>query len=149
MADNNNSKVSNANRDVLELAQEIFTQSSAMFGGRATRQNAVQAIRAAEEFMTAKAEYESGQLAKPSDIWGGDCCAPNMPKMHPLNLVSAERNIASKGANRELVNRIAKWLASNPNEDQAYEDETWKWTRDETKTARKLFTAYADPGIFK
>ena len=135
--------------EVIELASQIFTQASAMFGGRATRQNAIQSIRAAEEFMQAKSEYESGVLAKPSDAWGGDCFAPKMPKTHPLNLISSERNSESKGANKELVNRISKWLASNPNEDQAYKDEMWEWTRDETKTARRLFPAYADAGIFK
>jgi hypothetical protein len=137
----------NAPNETRSFAKDIYSQMVAMSGGIANRQMAIRAFRAAEEFALVESGIANGELeVNPKADWGADCEAPNMPDMHPVNLLSSTRNAAKKGANRELVNRIHKWLLTHPDPDAAYKDESghWGWSKDETKTARKLFPDFAD-----
>lgn len=148
MADNKPATAS-PKEAVKDLARSVYVQTVSLLGGRGSRQFAIQAFKAAEEFLQVQASFESGELVtKTEAIWGGDCWAPKLPNTHPLNLVSSEQNEASKGRNKERVNRISKWLVENPDPTKAYEETDWSWSVDTTRVARQLFPAYADAGIF-
>lgn len=134
---------------VKSLAKSIFIETSALIGGRGTSQIAIQAFKAAKEYLEVEKMFDSGELdAEVVKQWGADCFAPKLPPTHPLNLVSAELNKASNDRNKERVNRISKWLVNNPDPDAAYKEADWEWSKDTTRVARQILPKFADAGIF-
>ncbi len=91
------------------MAFEIFSKRvAASPAKRGGEREAMDAYRCAEAFLAARDKVRSGELReKPVDLLA-DCHAPNLKRTHPHNLVSKAQG------NLERVNRIRKWLDSNP-----------------------------------
>jgi hypothetical protein len=97
-----------------ELHEKAFEIYSAMVAksptGRGGEQQARAAYRKAEAFLAVRDGMQSGTM-KASKTDGpvlADCCAPNLHRTHPYNLVSQRFGDLAK------VGRIKKWLDANP-----------------------------------
>jgi hypothetical protein len=101
------------------LAFEIFSKRVAMgqgAGKQGGERIAERSFREAETFLAVRARVHAGDIdLKPASAKGAimaDCCAPNLPRTHPHNLVSARLGDLTK------VKRILSWLRANPLSDR-------------------------------
>jgi hypothetical protein len=130
-----------------EIALQIYAQrqSAPRISGES---DALDCYRRADAFLAVRAKVRKGELkaAKPTGPQLSDCCAPNLRKNHPLNLVS------QKYGDLGRVDRIAKWLDTHPTPERDPEDLViafnrehggLDWALHEIATARLVFPTYA------
>jgi hypothetical protein len=92
-----------------ELAFRIFERRVAQMGGRRGGEKlAVECYREAEEFLAVKKRGGEPTKKDAEDSLLADCCAPNLRRTHPHNLVSRRMGDINK------VNRNKVWLYKNP-----------------------------------
>ena len=154
-----NEKATGGFDDLDDLAFQIFSQSVASHAAkRGGEREAIESYRKAESFLAIRRRVKSGEL-KPKEPDGpqlADCCAPNLPRTHPHNLVARQFTDRKTGAviagDIARVNRIKQWLDRNPtpetNPDELVhrlgrEFPDLNWTLVEINTARAIFPAYA------
>ena len=131
------------------LAFELFKSAAAAHPVKRGGQNvAVDAYRKAEAFLAVRDRIRAGELA-PQEPGGpklADCCAPNLRRTHPHNLVSQRLGDLAK------VHRIKQWLDRNPTQESdpaelvaklAREFPDLDWDMPTINTARAVFPAYA------
>lgn len=147
-----------------EIALQIFAQRAAV-NPRAGESDAVLSFRAADAFLATRQKMARGELT-PKQAEGpqlADCCAPNLPKTHPHNLVAKVWQ-DRKGGNPVPgdLNKVAKlhaWLVRNPQptgedavtlakEQVAAINREFDlgWEVAELNTARAIFPAYCKAG---
>lgn len=143
-----------ADMELDDLAFKIYAQRVAAGpvkgGGEREAKTAYQRARA---FLEVRDAVRSGALevAAPAGPQLADCCAPNLPPTHPLNLVSQTYGDLAK------VRRIHDWLEKNPTPEKdteelvarfrrAFSDVSWGKDHAEAlatiNTARAVFPAY-------
>jgi len=127
-----------------ELFREMVAKSPT---GRGGEQQARAAYMKAEAFLAVREAIQSGAI-KPSKSDGPaltDCCAPNLHRSHPYNLVSQRFGDLTK------VNRIQQWLDKNPTPERDPEDLVSRlkdafpelsWDTPAINTARAIFPQY-------
>lgn len=109
----------NSLKELDSLAFQIFSNRAAS-NPRAGEGDAVNAFRAAEAFLATRKKVRSGELSPkpPEGPQLSECCAPNLPKTHPHNLVAKVWQDRSGGnpvpGDLAKVGRIHAWLAKNP-----------------------------------
>lgn len=131
-----------------EKAFEIFKETIAKSAtGRGGEQQARAAYMKAEAFLAVRESVRSGEL-KPAKQDGPaltDCCAPNLHRMHPHNLVSRRFGDLNK------VQRVHQWLNKNPTPEHdpallvdrmKNEFPELQWEMPSINTARAIFPAY-------
>lgn len=144
-----------------DLAFKIFSQSVAtMPGRRGGEKEAVESYRLAEAFLNIRRKVLAGEL-KPKPVQGptlAECCAPNLPRLHPLNLVARQVTLRDKGVivgtfsgDLERVRKINNWLALNPTPENNPEElmqnmasafPELAWDLPTISLARTVFPAY-------
>lgn len=128
----NNDKPQTDNK-LQALAFELFTQRSAMLGGRSAEPVASQCFRDAESFLKVAERVEKSGLASIADSSPLDpAFAANLKKTHPINLMSREWGNLAK------VREALKFLDENPSL-ESYEE--LSWGKPEVNAARALFPA--------
>lgn len=135
------------NPELEELAAE-FAKASAAGNPRSDgTASAVAAFRNAAAFLAVRDKMRSGGLTsdKATGPQLADCCAPNLPKTHPHNMVS------SRFGNLDRVQKVKAWLDAHPTPES--EPETLipdinrafpeiSWDLPTINTARTLFPFY-------
>lgn len=127
-----------------EIFKEAVAKSPASRGGE---QQARAAYVKAEAFMAVRDKVRAGELkaVKPDGPVLADCCAPNLKRTHPFNLVS------QRFGSLEKVNRIAAFLDKNPTPEGEPDELIAKvnrefpdlsWDLPAINTARTIFPAY-------
>ena len=147
-------------KELDDLAFRIFTQRAAV-NPRASEGDAVLAFRAADAFLATREKIKSGELTPrpPEGPQLAECCAPNLPKTHPHNLVARVWQDRQGGSpvpgDLGRVNRILGWLQKNPapppGSDVSPSEQVNRinrefdlpWTETELNLARAIFPAYA------
>lgn len=143
-------KTVQADTELHELAFQIYCHRvAAQPINRAGAQIALDAFRKAEEFIAMRDQIESGEVstAKPTESPLADCCAPNLPRTHPHNLVSQRFGDVNR------VKRINDWFAKNPapvqrDDEPQYVDRVRTmfpelgWDMPTINVARVIFPAY-------
>lgn len=145
------------NAELDAFAFDIFKQTCAV---RAVKGNGEQVVidsyRKAETFMSVRDKIRSGALdvAEPVGPQLADCCAPNLPRNHPHNLVAklyTNRNGTSIPGDLKKVGRIYEWLKANPTPETDQEQIVTRlaaqfselgWDLPTINTARAIFPAY-------
>ena len=102
------------------LAFDIFSKRVAAKPATSGEQDAALAYRQAEAFLAIRKKFRAGELKakEPEGVQLCDCCAPNLPRVHPVNLVA--KNYANRRdgvphpGDLHKVNRILRWLNGNP-----------------------------------
>ncbi len=131
------------------LAFDIYRERVARgIVNKSGEQIAVESYRKATEFLAAREKIRTGALdaEKPVGPQLCDCCAPNLHKTHPHNIVSQQMGDLAK------VNRLKKWLDANPTPEgdpvdivhrfvQAFPE--CQWGKDTTETLAAINTARA------
>jgi hypothetical protein len=132
------------------LAFEIYKAGVAS-SNRPGEAWAIESYRKAEMFLAVRSKIQNGTVkaAIPEGPQLAEVCAPNLPKTHPINLVSQRFGDLKK------VNRIQAYLANNkasPNSEDSELEllervrrefvECEKWGKEELSTARVVFPAY-------
>lgn len=142
-----------------ELAFRIYTESVARTSGRRGGDKlAMDSFRKAESFLAVRDKVRSGEL-KTSSSDGpqlADCCAPNLPRNHPHNMVAAHYTDRKSGqsipGDLAKVSRVAKWLAVNPTPESDPDELVQRlrsqfpeltWDLPTINVARAVFPAYA------
>lgn len=137
------------NTELDQLAFEIFTQMVAKSSiNRGGEQQARAAYVKAEAFLAVRDRVRAGDMkaVKPEGPVMADCFAPNLKRSHPFNLVSQKMGDLNK------VNRIAKWLDSNPTPESDPEELVTRinrefpdlsWDQPTINTARVILPEYA------
>lgn len=127
-----------------ELFREMVAKSPT---GRGGEQQARAAYMKAEAFLTVREAVQSGAI-KPSKSDGSmltDCCAPNLHRSHPYNLVSRRFGDLKK------INRIHEWLVKNPTPERDPEELVGRikdafpelsWDTPAINTARAIFPQF-------
>lgn len=108
-----------AERD--SLAFQIFCQRVASHPvKRGGEHEALDAFKKAEAFLAVRKKLASGEV-KVKEVEGiqlADCCAPNLPRTHPLNLVAKVHTNRKSGVQTHgdlaRVSKINDWLYRNP-----------------------------------
>lgn len=144
-------------------ASELDKIAEHIFAERITRgdlhlpaeEEAMQSYRHAKAFLAARARVATGELERAEDRSAPkgpkplqDSFAPNLPKTNPHNLISQEHG------NRDIINRVAKWLKANPPVEGADEQReqtlrfnsehaNFNWDPPTLNSARTLLPAYA------
>lgn len=140
-----------------ELAFEIYSKRVAAHpvkgGGE---RDALDSYRKAEAFLAVRKRVRAGEtkVKEPDGPELCDCCAPNLPRNHPHNLVAkvfTDRKGTKIPGDLAKVNRIAAWLNKNPTPESDPEELVSRinhefpeldWTQTEINTARAVFPAY-------
>lgn len=141
------------------LAFEIYSKRVAIGPTkRSGEEEAVDAYRKADAFLSVRKKIRAGELKpKPSESSQlANCCAPNLPRSHPLNLVAqtyTDRKVGGAQSQGDInkVRRIYAWLEKNPEQpnnpdaivprlNREFPD--LSWTAHEIATAREVFPAY-------
>lgn len=144
---------SEKNEELDTMAFELFTKTPLSMRGEKV---VTDCYRKAQEFITCRDSIRSGKLEvkKPEGPQLADCCAPNLPRNHPHNLVAAvytDKAGAKHLGDIEKINRIKKWLDANPtpetDQDQivprlAQSFPELGWDASAILTARAVFPAY-------
>lgn len=129
-----------------ELYREMVAKSPT---GRGGEQQARAAYMKAESFLKVRDAIASGAM-KPSKSEGpalADCCAPNLHRSHPYNLVSQRFGDLSK------VNKIKLWLDKNPTPERDPEELVGRvkdafpelsWDTPAINTARAIFPQFVN-----
>lgn len=134
------------NPELDELAFRIYCEHVGT--SRGGDKLVIDSYRKAETFISVREKIRNGtmQLEKPDAGLLADCCAPNQPPNFPLNLISQQHGDLVQ------VNRIAKWLSSNPPTDDEPELVArfnrafpgYAWPGPEINRARVVFPAFAN-----
>lgn len=127
-----------------ELFREMVAKSPT---GRGGEQQARAAYMKAEAFLTVREAIRSGAM-KPTRQEGPaltDCCAPNLRRTHPHNLVS------QRFGDLKRVSVINQWLERNPTPERDPEELVSRinsefpdlsWDTPAINTARAIFPTY-------
>lgn len=130
------------------LAERIFCEAVVNSPSKRSGEDlATQAYARAAEFLKVQKKMQSGGLShdKANGPRLSNCCAPNLHKRHPHNLVS------QRFGDLNLVQKINAWLASNPTPETDPEEILPRLRRDfpelgwglpDINTARAIFPAY-------
>lgn len=138
-----------------DLAFRIYSERVA--AGRGGEAVAIDSYRKATDFVTVRDKMRTGQLsaAKPEGVQLAECCAPNLDRNHPLNLVAkvfTDRKGASFPGDISKVRRINKWLSENPTPESDPEELVPRlsqsfpelgWNLPTINTARAVFPNYS------
>ncbi len=133
--------------EVDELAFQIFAQRMASLPGkRGGEPEALDAFRQAEAFLAVRGRVRSGEAKKAAEEPVlADCCAPNLRRTHPHNLVSQRLGDLAK------VNRVKQWLDRNPTPERDADELAHRlnrefpdlnWDLPTINVARAIFPAY-------
>jgi hypothetical protein len=141
-------KQTTTNTELDDMAFDIFKETVAKSQtGRGGERQAKMAYQKAESFLAVREAVRNGDL-EPSKQDGPmltDCCAPNLKRTHPHNLVSTRFGDLKK------VDRINQWLSKNPtpegNPDELIdrakkEFPELEWDLPTINTARAIFPSY-------
>ncbi len=135
--------------EIDRIALQIFANRAALtHGSPASAADAVKCYKEEATFIRARGQFHAGefdpQVAKGPQL--ADCCAPNLPKTHPHNLVSGQMGDLTKVAS------IQKFLVANPNPKHEGGEQdiinalnrqfALGWTFAELRTARVIFPQY-------
>lgn len=145
-----------AQTELDQLAFEIFAQRVAgLPANKGTRSHAIAAYRQATDFVAVRQAVKAGELSAkpPTGPQLADCCAPNLPATHPLNMVSAryeERkhgNATGRVVKGDLgkVQKIAQWLLEHPTATPDQFDIAFpnlNWDGPQLNVARDVFPSY-------
>lgn len=113
--------------DLDALAFQLFSDRAAA-SGRGGEPEALDSYRKAENFIAVRRRVRAGELKSqaPTGPQLADCCAPNLPRTHPLNLVAAQytdrRTGMTVAGDLAKVNRIKVWLDRNPTPEKDAEE---------------------------
>jgi hypothetical protein len=136
------------NPELDALAERIFCEAVVSAPAKRNGEElAAYAYSRASEFLKVQQRVRSGglQTEKSSGPRLANCCAPNLPKRHPHNLVSA------KLGDINLVQKLNTWLSANPTPETDPEELLPRLRRDfpelgwglaEINTARSIFPAF-------
>lgn len=147
------------NKELDALAFEIYSKrvaSHPVKGGG--ERDALDSYRKAEAFLAVRKKVRAGET-KTKELDGPelcDCCAPNLPRNHPHNLVAklyTDRKGTKIPGDITKVNRILAWLNKNPTPESDPEELVSRinrefpdldWKEAEINTARAIFPSYAN-----
>lgn len=130
-------KDNQAAASVEQLATRLFADRTARNpSGRATEATVLACYRDAETFMQTMARIQAGELspATPAGPQLAEASCPNLPKQHPLNMVS------SRFGNLQRVQELHAKLEADPKIETI---EDLGWGKQEVITAREVFPHYA------
>lgn len=110
-------------------------------------------FQSAEVFLKFADKYARGEVVFEHNLTGPQpqkCCAPNLPVMHPINLIASSYTSTTGQRGGGNLNRVAKIyekiknIVRQPDDESRYEDTELgiSWSRDELLTAQKLFPDY-------
>ena|SRR3990167_2874049 len=143
-----------SDKELEEKAFEIFAQTPLHMRGDKV---ALDSFRKAQDFINVRNALSKGELdvKKPEGPQLADCCAPNLPRNHPHNLVAALYTERKTGAEHcgdiQKVGRIKAWLDKNPMPETDPEQlvprlaaafPELSWDVPTINTARAIFPAY-------
>lgn len=145
------------NKELDALAFEIYSKRVASHPvRRGGERDALDSYRKAEAFLAVRKKVRSGETKVKDDglVELCDCCAPNLPRSHPHNLVAkvfTDRKGTQIQGDLAKVQRIAAWLYKNPTPESDPEELVSRinrefpelnWEQKEVNTARAVFPAY-------
>ena len=147
------------NQELETMAFDLYAKRVATLPpGRNGERDVIESFARAEEFLAVRKKVRSGEVkAKgPTGPQLSDCCAPNLPRSHPINLVAqtfTDRKGSQVPCDLAKINRIAKFLAVNPTPEKDPDELVVKlnrefpelgWTLPEINTARAIMHAYVN-----
>ena len=145
------------NKELDDLAFQLYSQRvSAHPLHRGGEKEVREAYVKAQTFLDVRARVHAGELAtkEPTGPQLADCCAPNLPKTHPINLVAAahtDRKGTAHAGDLSRVAKINKFLNENPTPEKEPDELVDKfartfpdlgWDLAQIATARQTFPAY-------
>ena len=145
------------NKELDDLAFRIYSQRLASRQmNRGGEQETIEAYRMAEAFIETRDKINRGVIktAKPGQLVLADCCAPNLPRTHPHNLVAqlhTDRQGTQTPGDPNKINRIGKFLNDNPTPESNPDELIVKlnrqfpdlgWDLPTINVARAIFPAY-------
>lgn len=140
-----------------DLAFQIFSQR-ATSGKRSGEREARNAYAQAQAFLDTREKIKSGKYSKvPDKQRMADCCAPNLGRFHPLNLVAETFTDRVSGkqmpGDLALVKRVNNWLNTHMKPDLNQEEflatfraefQDLKWDMPTVNVARAVFPAFSN-----